>query len=51
MMDMQPSFLFAHCVTAALVPDVREKQYSSKRTHQSHSHNSPVDTISSEFSK
>gem|GEM_PF-3621318 len=48
---MQPSFLSAHCVITALVQDVRVKQCSSKRTHQNHSHNFPVGTISSEFSK
>ena len=51
MMDMQPSFLSAHCVIAALVQDVRVKQCFSERTNQNHNHNFPVGTISSEFSK
>jgi hypothetical protein len=50
-MDMKPSFLSAHCVTAALVQAVRVKLCYSKHTHQNHSNNFPVDTISSEFSK
>ena len=50
-MSMQVSFLSTPCVIAALVLDVRVKQYSSKRIPQNHSHNSLVGTISSEFSK
>ena len=51
MMDMQPSFLSAHCVITALVQDVKVKQCFSKHTHQNHSHHFPVGTISPEFSK